>query len=231
MLSAEARLRASSAASVAASRPAGRVTLGDPNLVASITSLGECVIVGSMRDDPQQARGMGSRSVRTAEESADTSRRLEVCSSGLSQRVDKPVGSPVKDRESGTIPLNGRADGGVRLVRRNPYQFARIDNATKVPIGGMRDGAPDSGEGPGVVRGFSGASGRRGDQRLTVSTNVWQEGATGDDKLEGPGFGGRSSVAPGGGPAQAIGDQVALVTGDNNAKSSTPYGSPLAVKQ
>ena len=97
MLPAEASLRASSAASAVASRPAGRVTLGDPSLATSIAILGERVIVGSMRDNPQQARGVGSRSVRTAEESADTSRRLEVRSSGLSQRVDKSVGSPVKD--------------------------------------------------------------------------------------------------------------------------------------
>ena len=70
------------------------------------------MVVGSVRDDPEQARSMSGSGVSAAKQRTDGSGRLEVRGSGLGKCVDQPVRPPVNGGERVAIS-NDRVAYGI----------------------------------------------------------------------------------------------------------------------
>ena len=74
------------------------------NAVPSLDKLRGLEVGGSVRDDAEQACLMRCSIFSATNKGSNFLRHLQVGSSGLGERVDKPVGSPVDRIEASAVP-------------------------------------------------------------------------------------------------------------------------------
>ena len=133
------RRRMQEAANAHPGGPIGRTPQPFGGDAAAVRSLCGVVVFGAVRDHPKDARGMRHSSLSTDDEGGGAAWCLEVRGCGLSQRVNKPVGSLVGGGEACAIPLRGFSNGSVGLVRRHPHQLATGDQGGDVITDDVRN--------------------------------------------------------------------------------------------
>ena len=119
----------------------------------------------------------------------------------------------------------------VRLVRRHPDHFARVDKIGHITVGSVGNHSPHPSKGPVMVRSTGGARHSSGEKRLAISADGGDKGAVDEHLEQSPSLSRRRSVAPGRWPAQAVGQEVAMVRDRSDAEASTPDGSPLPINE
>ena len=187
---------ASGGASTAGGRATSRIASRDSDVSSAIDHLCVGEVIGSVRHNPKQARGVCCRRIRTAKKCLDGAWCLYMCGRSFGKCINEPVRPPIHSGELRAISFAGVAYGQVRLVRRHPQKLAAVDHVTEVPVRGMRNGIPNASQWPGMVRGLLGARQRSGNERLAISSNAWQERARRHYELERPGFRSSSRVTP-----------------------------------
>ena len=187
---------ARSRSTTAAFRAVGGVTKSDRDSGAAFSELRGLVVVRRVRNDSQQAGRVRGSGISTAQQSSDAAGCPQVGGCGLGERINQSVGTPVDDSDLGAVPLQGFPDGGVRLMRRHPHKFATRHDGGEIVIHSVGDSGPDPGQRSGMVRSIARTSISRGNESLAVGADGGHERTAADDKLQRPGLGGRSGVAP-----------------------------------
>ena len=104
-------------------------------------------------------------------------------------------------------------------MSRHPRQLAATDDGGEVIANDVRNLGRHSGKWPVVVSGAGVACEGGGKQGVAIGASGKHEGALGKLSEHGPSFGRSSAVAPGGWPAEAVGQEVARTADGSNPEA------------